>query len=209
MIFICIGDSLTAGSPGFSGYGRWAGNIKSQYEYWVEKLIEKDYPEQEVEIINCGVGGDRVFQIYQRYYWTLLKSFPEHTHVVVWIGINDLVGGSSPSRDVIQNIESFYDLVDDNGKEVIAVEIAPVTLPKLYLERVREVNLGINGIARKRGYLLVPLFDSLLNDDKNGLNEKYDIGDGVHFNIKGYEKIGQVIYEHAIRKVLERKYNQE
>ena len=49
MIFLCFGNSLTAGWPGYyphsDGVSRGNGNIQSQYEYWLKgycvEYIEK------------------------------------------------------------------------------------------------------------------------------------------------------------------------
>jgi len=203
IIFLCLGDSLTAGSPGFSGFPAYKGNPQSQYEYWLEKLIEKDYKHREIEIVNFGQGGNTVWQIYQRYRRQILPVFTNIDYVIVWIGINDLVGVAAPSDDVIMNIEEMYEFILSNNTGVVAVEIAPITLTSLYLRRVNEVNKGIHKIANDLNLPVVPLYDALLNSQGDGLNEMYDIGDGVHFNVKGYKKIGEVLYNSVLNQILE------
>ena len=58
MIFLCFGNSLTAGWPGYyphsDGVSRGNGNIQSQYEYWLKgycvEYIEKKKNKEKVSI---------------------------------------------------------------------------------------------------------------------------------------------------------------
>lgn len=193
-IFVCLGDSLTAGSPGFSGHPTYRGNPKSQYEYWLEKMVEKDFPNlaEDIDIINFGVGGDTACHIYIRFRRDIVHIVPDADYVIVWIGINDLVGTFMAPEFVLSNIKDTYDLIMKAGAKVIAVEVAPVTLPTIYNKRVKETNRGIHALASKINALVVPLFDSLLNES----------GDGVHFSVAGYTKIAEVIYNSVLSKIL-------
>ena len=209
MIIICIGDSLTAGSPGFSGFPQYRGNPKSQYEYWLEKMIEKDFPEstkkEMVEVINYGVGGDTVHQIFRRFR-DIIKIIPNPDYVIVWIGVNDIVGHQSPASDVVMGLTDMYRLIIETGAKVIPVECAPVTLPSYYNSRIKEENIGIKNLAKLMGVEVVPLYDALLNKEKNGLDLEYDMGDGVHFSIRGYQKIAEVIYGNVLKSILQTKF---
>jgi lysophospholipase L1-like esterase len=200
--FICLGDSLTAGSPGFSGFPGYNGNPKSQYEYWLDEKTRSDFPSIDVEYMNYGVGGNTTFQIFQRYRSTIIKAIPEHDYVIVWIGINDIIGHTMNPEDVVANIEEMYDEVLKRGKKVIAMEIAPVSLTQFYLKRVQAANAGIHRLAKARNMMVVPLYDALVDKEGKGMDSTYDIGDGVHFNVNGYQKIAETIYKFCILKIL-------
>ena len=49
MIFLCLGDSLTAGYPGYDpaedGFSQGYGSYNSQYEFWLKKKC--------IEFIKC------------------------------------------------------------------------------------------------------------------------------------------------------------
>jgi len=59
-LFVYVGDSLTAGSPGFSGYGGWMCNPALQYSYYLDLLTKQEFPAVSAEFLNYGVGGDVV-----------------------------------------------------------------------------------------------------------------------------------------------------
>ena len=62
MIFLCIGDSLTAGYPGyypaFDGFSKGNGNYQSQYEYWLKNYC-LDYIRESSKV------SVEIFDVYQ------------------------------------------------------------------------------------------------------------------------------------------------
>ena len=203
LTIICLGDSLTAGSPGFSGYGTWRGNIKSQYEYWLEQRILADFPDLDLEIINFGVGGNTLWQMLYRFKNDVLRIVPEPDIVILMGGINDILGHGSHEPGVIKDLEELYDAIVESDAYLVPVEIGPCTVTHRYIERIKKSNEGIHKLATLMEIPFVPLYTALQDDSGIGLRKEFDIGDGVHYSVKGYEKIGNTIYESVIKKFIE------
>ncbi len=191
---VCLGDSLTAGSPGFSGYGTWTGNPKSQYEYWLEKLITKKFPEKEYDIMNFGVGGDTIWQMLYRFKNDVLRIVPEPDFVLLMGGINDIVGHGSHETGVRKDLEETYDAILDSFATLIPMEIGPVSTTRRFVLRVQKSNEAIQELADLMEVPYVPIYDALKDGEGFGLKREYDIGDGVHYNVNGYKKIGETVF---------------
>nr|MDO8114524.1 SGNH/GDSL hydrolase family protein [Candidatus Sigynarchaeota archaeon] len=198
----CLGDSLTAGSPGFSGFSGWSGNPESQYEYWLDKIVQEKYPNAEVDFVNFGVGGNVIWQMQYRFKRDVLRLMPSPDYVILFGGINDLLGHGALPADIVADYAELGDLIHASGAKLIAMEIAPCTVTKLYVDRIKEANRGIHGIAMKAKAPIVPLYASLQDTSSMGLNAAYDIGDGVHFNVPGYKKIGETIFTSVMQGIL-------
>ncbi len=198
----CLGDSLTAGSPGFSGFSGWSGNPQSQYEYWLEQLVQKKFPDAEVDIVNFGVGGNTIWQMQYRFKRDVLRLMPNPDYVILMGGINDLLGHGAFSQDVIADYAELTSLFYEAGARLIAMEIAPSTTTRTYVNSIKESNAGIHEIARKRDSPVVPIYAALQDASGNGLDPAFDIGDGVHFNVAGYKRIGETIFASCIEHIV-------
>lgn len=202
LTIVCLGDSLTAGGPGFSGYGTFHGNIQSQYEYWLSKEIESHYPHMIVDVANFGVGGNVIWQMVYRYKRDVLRIMSNPDYVIVMGGINDILGHNVTPEEVITDLSELYELIISSGAKVIPMEIAPCTVTNLYVKRIKNANLGIHVLAEKIKVPVVPIYDALTDSTKSGLNTEYDVGDGVHFNVNGYKKIGITVFN-SIKHIFE------
>ena len=198
----CLGDSLTAGSPGFSGFSGWSGNLKSQYEYWLEQLVQQKFPDAEVDIVNFGVGGNVIWQMQYRFKRDVLRLMPNPDYVILMGGINDILGHGALPQDVTADYEELTSLFYDAGARLIAMEIAPSTVTRLFVNRIKESNAGISEIARKRDAPVVPIYAALQDASGTGLDPAFDIGDGVHFNVAGYKRIGETIFSSCLERIL-------
>jgi lysophospholipase L1-like esterase len=202
MLIACLGDSLTAGAPGFSGFSGWSGNPQSQYEYWLEQLVQQKFPNAEVDIANFGVGGNTIWQMQYRFKRDVLRLIPELDHVILMGGINDILGHGALVKEVAEDYAELTSLFYDAGAKLIAMEIAPSTVTKAYVTRIKEANAAIHEIARKRNAPIVPIYTALQDPSGMGLNPAYDIGDGVHFNVAGYKRIGETIFSSCLERIL-------
>jgi lysophospholipase L1-like esterase len=88
------------------------------------------------------------------------------------------------------------------GAKLIAMEIAPSTVTKAYVTRIKEANAGIREVARKRDAPVVPIYAALQDASGMGLDPAFDIGDGVHFNVAGYKRIGETIFSSCLERIL-------
>ncbi len=198
----CLGDSLTAGSPGFSGFSGWSGNPKSQYEYWLEQLVQQKFPDAEVDIVNFGVGGNTIWQMQYRFKRDVLRLMPAPDHVILMGGINDILGHGALAQEVIADYAELTTRFYDAGARLIAMEIAPSTVTRTYVDRIKEANAGIHDIASKRNAPVVPIYAALQDASGSGLDPAFDIGDGVHFNVAGYNRIGETIFASCLERIL-------
>jgi lysophospholipase L1-like esterase len=198
----CLGDSLTAGAPGFSGYVGWSGNPQSQYEYWLEKRVQEKFKGADIDIVNFGVGGNTIWQMQYRFKRDVLRLMPDPDYVILMGGINDILGHGALPADVIADYAELASLFQDAGSKLIAMEIAPCTVTRIFIARIKAANDGIRDIARIMNAPVIPLYAALLDTSGAGLNLAYDIGDGVHFNVAGYKVIGETIFKSAIDQVL-------
>src|SRR5208282_4297140 len=98
-----LGDSTTAGTPGFRSpveappAGR--GNVESQYSYWMMKL----HPEWNV--LNKGVNGERSDQVLSRFQHDVVRE--EAKVVIILAGVNDIFQGRTATY-VERNLKEIY-----------------------------------------------------------------------------------------------------
>ena len=133
---MALGDSTTAGTPGFLSpleappSGR--GDPTSQYAYW----LVQDHPEWEV--LNRGVNGERSDQIRARFDRDVLREMP--SAVVIIAGVNDIYEGL-PAGAVIDHLRWMYDRALQAGIRVVAGSIVPYdTATADQNTRMRQVN---------------------------------------------------------------------
>jgi lysophospholipase L1-like esterase len=75
-----LGDSITHG-------GNW--------HRYIELFYVSRYPERKVNIVNCGIGGDRADGALKRLDWDVLVHQP--TVIVIMLGMNDIGHGNYDS----------------------------------------------------------------------------------------------------------------
>jgi lysophospholipase L1-like esterase len=77
---VCLGDSCT------EGYRKKINN-KQAYPYLLEKKIARDYPGQQIEVINAGRAGYSSLQVLRFLKRDIMQYGPDI--VIVWTGIHD------------------------------------------------------------------------------------------------------------------------
>src|SRR3954463_6846373 len=86
---VALGDSTTAGTPGFKSPieapPNGSGNVESQYAHWLMQA----HPDWQV--LNRGVDGERSDQIRARFARDAAQARPEV--VVIIAGVNDVYQG--------------------------------------------------------------------------------------------------------------------
>ena len=117
---VALGDSTTAGTPGFKSPlespPNGAGNIESQYAYWLTQKHE------DWQVLNCGVNGERSDQIRARFDRDVLGEEP--AAVVIIAGVNDIYQGRA--ADTVQReLEAMYVAAHAARIQVVAGTIIP------------------------------------------------------------------------------------
>ena len=103
MRIVALGDSTTAGTPGWrsplEAPPAGSGDAQSQYSYWLMQA----HPDWEV--VNCGVNGERSDEIAGRFARDVLNAAPRV--VIIIAGVNDVYQGR-PVDAVTQNLKLMY-----------------------------------------------------------------------------------------------------
>ena len=119
-IIVGMGDSTTAGTPGFLSpleappAGR--GNPESQYSYWMKRAHPR------WTILNRGVKGQRSDEILSRFERDVVKANP--VVVIVLAGVNDIYQGRT-ADSVMLNLEAMYVLAERSGIVPLAATVLP------------------------------------------------------------------------------------
>ena len=144
---VALGDSTTAGTPGFSSpieappSGR--GVETSQYAW----RLMKAHPEWQV--MNRGVNGERSDQIRARFARDVRDARP--AVVIIIAGVNDIYQGR-PAAAVIEPLRAMYEMARNAGIHVVAGSIVPFnTATADQIARMHEVNAWIRRYADAEG----------------------------------------------------------
>ena len=117
---VALGDSTTAGTPGFQSPVEappdGAGNVESQFAYWLMQA----HPDWRV--LNRGVNGERADEIGARFARDVAAARPDV--VVIIAGVNDVYQGRS--ADAVQrDLAAIYVAARAAKIPIVAGSIIP------------------------------------------------------------------------------------
>jgi lysophospholipase L1-like esterase len=187
---VAMGDSTTAGTPGFKSPVEAApngrGDETSQYAYWLMQA----HPDWEV--FNRGVDGERSDQIRARFDRDVIAADPKA--VVIIAGVNDVYQGRSVEH-VTAQLHAMYARAAQAGIRVVAGSIIPYnTATPEQNARMRQIN---QWIRVQPGIVFVDTRAAAAAADNP--DRLFDSPDGLHPTAAGYRRMAD-----AIRPVLER-----
>ena len=191
---VAIGDSTTAGTPGFKSPIEappdGAGDRTSQYAYWLMQA----HPEWEV--LNRGVNGERSDQILTRFDRDVIALAPRAAVIIA--GVNDVYQGR-PAAHVIDHLDDMYKRARRASIPVVAGTIIPYnTATADQNARMHEINAWIRARANAEARLhLVDTRAAVAAPHSADL--LVDTPDQLHPSATGYRHMAD-----AIRPVLER-----
>ncbi len=222
MIFLCLGNSLTSGYPGYSpsidGITKGYGNPQSQYEYWLKEFC-LDYLNNEflkfnenskinIEFVNKGIPGELTDDLFRRIDTDLIYYIPKPSYSIILGGSNDL-GWNSDVDKIFNNIKQLHITSRNNGIISIGAIIPPI--------RGENFMIGFN---KKKSQLNQKLKEYFIENnipyadlnvgmaDKNGdLKKDYANPDGIHFTVEGYYQMAYVIFKEAVKKIISSNYS--
>jgi lysophospholipase L1-like esterase len=117
---VALGDSTTAGTPGYTSPieapPNGSGNVESQYAYWLMRA----HPDWHV--LNRGVNGERSDQIRARFARDAAQAKP--AVVVIIAGVNDIYQGRS-AESIERELEAMYTAAHAATMIVVAGSIVP------------------------------------------------------------------------------------
>ncbi|MHA1147435.1 MAG: SGNH/GDSL hydrolase family protein [Promethearchaeota archaeon] len=219
MLFICFGDSLTAGYPGYSphndGISKGYGNITSNYEYWLRHYCLEytkenasslyDKFENDLILVNRGIPGDTSSGLLHRISTDVLSHKPKPNYVIIIIGTNDL-GWSSSTERILRNIKELHEIAQDFDITTIGGLIPPITKrmsnPKWDVIR-GDFNDALEEYFIRRNIAYTD--HKFMVEDGDYLKPEYTSGDGVHFSVAGYKMMGYSLFDRVLKKILNEK----
>jgi len=219
MIFLCFGNSLTAGYPGYDpapdGISHGHGNFESQYEYWLKELcieyienkssgIDKNIS-KELVFMNKGIPGELTSNLLARIHVDLLDVKPKPDYSIIIGGTNDLGWGVSNEK-IFENIKKLHTISRENGIFSIGGTIPPVRTEQsfgTYNKRKIKLNKILVSYFNNNGIPFADLYIGML-DEKGNLKKNYAYIDGLHFSVEGYKQMGTTIFNDVIKAIIER-----
>jgi len=205
---VALGDSTTAGTPGFKSPleapPNGAGNVESQYAYWLTKA-HSDWI-----VLNRGVNGERSDEIRSRFRRDVVdaqtpvagpqrKTVPDV--VVVIAGVNDVYQGRG-AEAVERELEAIYDAARAAKIAVVAGSILPYNAAAADANaRMSAVNTWIRAYAAGHADSMV-FCDTRASVAAPGQPDRLvSSPDGLHPSPDGYRRMADAL-EPAIRAAL-------
>jgi lysophospholipase L1-like esterase len=187
-VVAALGDSITAGSPGWDPNSLIRGAIeqpdpRSQYEYWAERRLSG------VRFRNCGIPGQRTDQIAER-----LEQCSRGADVlIVQGGIND-IATLAPVSAAAENLRRMVERGRELGLRVLVAEVLPWNNghPR-FDSAVRRLNRRIGRIARQERVPILPWYETLEDPRRPGRMKAEWTSDGDHPSVEGYRRLGDAI----------------
>ena len=182
-----LGDSITAGSPGYDPDPRQRDNLgfgadeKSQWGYWAQKR------NPDLRFRNCGVYGERTDEIAAR----LEECAKDAQVLVVQGGINDIAQGR-PLEPAAANLRRMVERAKKLGLRVAIAELLPWHngYPQADPE-IRRLNELIHALARDEGVSVLPFYETLEDPARPGRMKEQWTSDGDHPSVEGYRLLGE------------------
>jgi lysophospholipase L1-like esterase len=182
-----LGDSITAGSPGYEPDPRQRDNLgfgadeKSQWEYWAQR----SHPE--LRFRNCGVYGERTDEIAAR----LDECATGARILVVQGGINDIAQGR-PVETAAQNLRELVRRGKGLGLQVAIAELLPWNNGWPQADpKIRRLNELIRSLAREERVPVLPFYATLEDPARPGRMKEEWTSDGDHPSVEGYRLLGE------------------
>jgi lysophospholipase L1-like esterase len=189
-IVAALGDSITAGSPGYDPDPRQRDNLgfgsngKSQWEYWAAKK----HPG--LRFTNCGVYGERTDQIAAR-----LEACAKGAQVlIVQGGINDIAQGR-PVGPAADNLRAMVQQGKALGLRVAIAELLPWNNGWPEADpKIRRLNELIRVLAGEERVPVLPFYETLDDPARPGRMKEEWTSDGDHPSVEGYRLLGEEAY---------------
>ncbi len=184
-----LGDSTTAGTPGFLSpleappHGR--GNEESQYAYWMTKA----HPEWTV--LNRGIDGQRSDEILARFQRDVVQERPDY--VIILAGVNDIYQGA-PLESIKKNLLAMYQRAIAAGITPVATTVLPYnTASDSDSRAIRELNKWIEDTAKRLG---IPFCDTnQAVADPSNPDHLHSSPEGLHPDVSGYRGMGEALVQ--------------
>jgi lysophospholipase L1-like esterase len=197
LTIVALGDSTTAGTPGFTSPREappnGAGNVESQYAYWLMQA-HADW-----RVLNRGVNGERSDQIRARFQRDVVDARADA--VVIIAGVNDVYQGRN-AASVQRELDAMYAAARAAAIVVVAGSIMPYnTAGDDENARMRAINAWIRGSAAAHPDAVVFCDTRAAVAQPRRPDHLVSSPDGLHPSPEGYKLMADAL-EPAIRTAL-------
>ncbi len=187
LVILALGDSITAGAPGFRSpaeappAGR--GNPQSQYEYW----IQQKHPDW--KIVNRGIAGQTTANILSRVESELDAVNPRA--VILMAGVNDIFRGYAPDQTT-DNLTAIANRIHRRNIPVMMLTILPYRgLTPAKFARLQKINTWIRDFSAHAAFGFCDTYAALRDPQDPG--QLTGSPDGLHPDVAGYRTMGEAI----------------
>jgi lysophospholipase L1-like esterase len=187
LTIVGLGDSTTAGTPGFrsplEAPPNGEGNPESQYAFW----MMRSHPEWTV--LNRGINGQLTEEIRARLPRDVLQVRPDYA--IILAGVNDIFGGQR-AESVERHLAAMYADVLDAGIVPVAATVLPYNSATARASGdILTLNGWIENLTKVLGILFCHTHAAVANPvDSNRLRGSPD---GLHPDVAGYRAMGEVL----------------
>ncbi|PWQ97329.1 GDSL-type esterase/lipase family protein [Leucothrix arctica] len=136
--------------------------------------------------INYGIGMDTTYGLINRL--PKYQSLSRASHIIVAIGINDLIRTHRNNDEILDNFSHIFKLLPV-GIPVTVQAILPVderVTTQGFNLRVDQINQALALLAKSHGARFLDMSHLLINDQGN-LKTEYHVGDGLHLSTSAYQ----------------------
>ena len=184
-----LGDSITAGNPGYDpdpARQPFEGDDpESQYLYWAALADAR------IDFRNHGVGGERTDQIRARFQAAAAGA----DVLVVQGGINDVVQGR-PIEKAAADIRELVRLGKAHDLGVVVADVLPWNRGWPDAEpRIRALNELLRSLAAAEGVKALLFHDTLEDPARPGRMHEEWTADGNHQSVLGHRRLGELAFE--------------
>jgi lysophospholipase L1-like esterase len=190
ILVAALGDSITAGSPGWDpdpGVRAWirpGADPESQYEHWAT------LGDARLEFRNCGVYGQRTDEIEAR----LDRCTRGADVLVVQGGIND-IAQRRPVEPAAENLRLMVQRGLELGLRVAIADVLPWNNGYPQADApIRRLNGLIDALADREGVPVLPFYETLEDPDRPGRMVDRWTSDGDHPSVAGYRRLGELAF---------------
>ena len=182
-----LGDSTTAGTPGFRSSleapPNGEGDPESQYAFW----MMRSHPEWTV--LNRGVNGETVEEVRARLPRDVLGARP--AYAIILAGVNDIFGGQR-AENVERHLAAMYADVLDAGIVPVAATVLPYNSATARASGdILTLNAWIENLTKVLGILFCDTHAAVA--DPADSNRLRGTPDGLHPDVAGYRAMGEVL----------------
>jgi lysophospholipase L1-like esterase len=190
IVVAALGDSITAGSPGWDPDPRVRERIRpapdpeSQWEHWASLR------DPSLEFRNCGVYGERTDEIALR----LDDAVAGAAALVVQGGIND-IAQVRPVEQAAERVGAMVRRGLERGLRVVLADVLPWNngFPGA-ADPIRRLNGLLAAVAEREGVPLLPFHATLEDPARAGRMREDWTSDGDHPSVAGYRRLGELAF---------------